>query len=175
MNTPSLKRHPALQPFSRDHYTGLVQAQHLLHATEEDSSGRCRVVKDFAHAWQAEIQEHFADEEALLLPLMTAAQQQRLRQDHDRLREFADQARRQRPDVDPGAGWVHELGQLLNDHIRWEERELFRAIEQVCSDEQLTALERRTAELEARRPRGACSRPQHPDTSDPGNNEKRHE
>lgn len=166
MKTPPLKRHPALQPFSRDHYTGLVHAQHLLHAREEDPSGRCQAVKSFTRAWQTEIGEHFIDEKALLLPFMTTAQQQRMQQDHDRLRYFADRACRLEIGVDPGAEWVQDLGQLLNDHIRWEERELFPAIEQSCSDEQLAAMERRTTEFEARRPRTVCSRSRHSETSD---------
>lgn len=172
MKTPPLKRHPALQPFSRDHYVGLVQAQHLLRASKEDASGRCQAVKDFIRAWQSEIEEHFTDEETLLSTLITAAQLKRLRHDHDLLRGFADQAFRLKPDVDPGEKWVHELGQLLNDHIRWEERELFPSIERACSDERLTPLARHTAEFEARRPRAACSRPHHPETNDLTESEK---
>lgn len=172
MNTPPLKRHTALQPFSRDHYTGLVQAQHLLRASDENASGLRQALMDFTRAWKCEIEEHFTNEEVLLSALMTAAQLKRLRNDHDLLRAFAGQAAQWQPDVDPGAGWVQELGQLLNDHIRWEERKLFPAIERACTQDQLTALERHTAELEGRRPRAACLRPQHPETIDQTESEK---
>ncbi len=54
---------------------------------------------------------------------------------------------------EPGAAWVLELGRLLNDHIRWEERELFPLIERSASAEQLRNLTQETERLEQGRAR----------------------
>lgn len=159
MTNPPLTRHPALQPFSRDHYTGLVQAQHLLRAADDDANARCRALAEFVDAWNIEIAEHFADEESLLLPLMTEAQKHRLKEEHDALRSRAGQVSRLGTEEDPGRELARELGQLLNDHIRWEERKLFPAIEQTCSHQQLADLQRRTTKIESRRPRAVRRTP----------------
>ncbi|MBU6453962.1 MAG: hypothetical protein KGS72_19440 [Cyanobacteria bacterium REEB67] len=54
--TMSLKRHPALQPFSREHLTGLFHAHQLMWL----SNGRARqdlltTVTNFKQAWEDEI------------------------------------------------------------------------------------------------------------------------
>ena len=64
-----IERHEALTPFSRDHYTGLVQAQHLSKAAESDAVARRKAIAEFVDAWDTEIAAHFADEERLLAEL----------------------------------------------------------------------------------------------------------
>jgi hemerythrin len=172
MINPPLQRHPALQPFSRDHYTGLVQARHLLRAGDGGEGERREAIGAFMHAWSTEIAEHFADEEALLTELMTVEQQDRLEREHGRLRQLAAEAGDAESGRDRGVAWARSVGQLLEEHIRWEERELFPAIERACTGEELAALERRTAALEARRPRATCSRAQRDEQAkDPPRNE----
>lgn len=153
---PPLKRHPSLQPFSRDHYGGLVQAQHLLKASEAGPEERRGALAAFLDAWNAEIAEHFDDEERLLADLMSEEQRVRLNREHAALRKLAEEARGHRRQVDPGAAWVRTLGQTLNDHIRWEERELFPAIESTADDAQLGRLKQETDAFEATRPRAKC-------------------
>src|SRR5262249_29976314 len=52
--TPPLKRHPALQPFSREHMSGLVQARNLRRRPLTDAE-RTAVVAEFAKAWEQEL------------------------------------------------------------------------------------------------------------------------
>lgn len=150
---PPIKRHSCLQPFSRDHYVGLVQAQHLLKAAEAGAAERRGAIAEFCDAWSNEIAAHFDDEERLLLGLISAPHAQRLSADHAIIRDLATQARRRRREIDPGVDWVRRLGQMLNDHIRWEERELYPAIEQTSTAAQLSSLEDQTKTFEANRPR----------------------
>ncbi len=156
--TPPIKRHPALQPLSRDHYVGLVQAQHLIKAAAGSDVDRRAAVADFIDAWDGEISVHFDDEERLLVPLADDAHAQRLRDEHDRLRSVAEEARERRRQVDPGADWVREAGTLLNEHIRWEEREMFPAIE-AAAPEALRDMEPETSRIEASRPRNRSKKP----------------
>lgn len=158
--TPPLKRHPSLQPLSRDHYVGLVQARHLVKAADGSSIDRRAAVAAFLDAWDAEIAEHFDDEERLLAPLADEAGRTRLLGEHDCLREMVSEARGRRRHVDPDASWVRSLGEMFNDHIRWEERELFPSIESTAH-EGLDALRPQAERIEASRPRGrgrACAR-----------------
>jgi len=130
----AMKRHPALEPFSRDHNDGLILAR----ALEE---GREGADSDARIAWDLELQDHFAEEERLLGPLCSAELSARLRAEHQDI-----ERRIQALPADP-----KELGVLLDAHIRWEERELFPTIEAGASEAQLTELQRETNELEKRR------------------------
>lgn len=157
---PQLQREPALQPFSRDHYQGLVQARKAIRAAEQDAAARREAVASFLDAWRQEIADHFADEERLLIELMNEPDVRRLRDEHATLRRFAGEAETKAGDADPDPAWLRRLGETLEAHIRWEERELFPRIEQHATGEQLQLLKSHTDQIEAARPRNACHRPQ---------------
>lgn len=148
-----LKRHPVLQPFSRDHYQGLVQSQHLIKASKDDAIARRKVLAEFLDAWEREIEPHFQDEERLLGDLVGQAEHDQLLKEHRQLRELVDEARSRRKQVDPGAEWMLDLGQTLHAHIRWEERELFTSIEMGAAD-QLDDLKPQADRIETARRRG---------------------
>jgi len=150
---PPLKRHVSLQPFSRDHYVGLVQAQHLMQSADAGPDQRRKALDEFLQAWAGEISVHFDDEERLLPQFLSGDPLDRLRREHEVLRGLAGTARQRAGAPDPGAAWVRELGQLLSDHIRWEERELFPLIERSASPEKLEHLTAETARIEQSRPR----------------------
>jgi len=151
-----IERHEALAPFSRDHYTGLVQAQHLKKAAESDAVARRKAIAEFVDAWDNEIAEHFADEERLLPALAGDTDRQRLIAEHQQLTDLADQARVLRRQPDPDAQVVRQIGQTLDQHIRWEERELFVRLQDQLSNEQLAELGHQTEPIEQSRPRNAC-------------------
>jgi iron-sulfur cluster repair protein YtfE (RIC family) len=155
MKHPPLKRHLSLQPLSRDHYGGLVQSQQLLRAAEQEPEERKQAITGFLNAWQEEISLHFRDEERLLEPLMSEPDIRRLRDDHAELRVMAAEAPAIMLEDEPDPQWLTRLGQTLHDHIRWEERALFPAIEQTATQSQLQALLAETDLIEASRPRSA--------------------
>ncbi len=156
---PPIERHPALQPLSRDHYGGLVQARHLVQAADADDVARRKAVAEFVDAWDREIAEHFHDEQCLLEPLMEPADRERLRAEHESLTDLAEQARSLRRTIDPDAAVLRALGERLEAHIRWEERELFNRVQQRASEPELAELRKRTDEIERRRARDACRGP----------------
>ncbi|MEX0777754.1 MAG: hemerythrin domain-containing protein [Phycisphaeraceae bacterium] len=162
-----IARHEALAPFSRDHYTGLVQAQQMMKAADADDVERRKAVAEFVDAWDREIAEHFADEEKLLLSLMNSDDRQRLFDDHRRLAGMADQARQLRRQVDPAPDLLRQIGQALEAHIRWEERELFVRLQNELSQEQLALLQHQTEPIEQARPRNTCRRGDHADEESP--------
>jgi iron-sulfur cluster repair protein YtfE (RIC family) len=136
----------------------LVSAQHLKKAADRDAVARRHAVAEFVDAWDTEIAAHFADEERVLLPLLDAADGSRLRQEHFELNELSDAARAERRQVDPDASILRQLGDALEKHIRWEERQLFGRLQMSLSEMQLAALERETAAIENTRHRRAGRR-----------------
>jgi len=129
-----MRRHPALEPFSRDHNTGLILARALM---EE----RPNAADQFREAWDRELADHFAEEERLLGHLASEGQRARLIEEHQ--------------EIEGLMGGLPEsivaLGEALDAHIRWEERFFFPAIEASASEEQLVALMRDTDVVEERR------------------------
>lgn len=129
-----MRRHPALEPFSRDHNTGLILARALTEARQGAD-------QQFREAWTRELADHFAEEERLLGPLCSPAHLDRLLSEHAHIAHLGQSLPRR----------MKALGEALDAHIRWEERELFPAIEASASEEQLVQLMRATDEVEERR------------------------
>lgn len=148
--TPPLQRHPSLQPFSRDHYVGLQQSQRLVKGATLDAEHRRTTVATFLEIWDREIDDHFAEEERLLLPLVQSADAERLQQEHRELRRCVASTRDEQNQTAPDPEAMRALGQMLNDHIRWEERHLFPTIQDTTDSDVLEAIGRETQALEAR-------------------------
>lgn len=151
----SIKRHPALQPFSRDHVVGLYHAHQLMWL----SGGRARcdaqtTVRNFLHAWDSELISHFAGEEELLaMPPVKEASINKLFADHNELRTLCLKLLNALDLPEPDLDLCKQTGQKLEQHIRWEEHEFFPEIEQALSETQLAELSAKTQEFEKPRRR----------------------
>ncbi len=151
---PPIKRHAALAPLSRDHYVGLVHAHRLMKAAQKGRVARHKALADFIDAWTTEIAPHFQDEERLLLPLISLAEdRRRLLEEHASIERAVEHARTLRKSVDPDPASVSDMGRLLEGHIRWEERVLFNRVQDGASSEQLSGLQECTSQVERSRSR----------------------
>jgi quercetin dioxygenase-like cupin family protein len=117
-----MKRHPALVPLSHDHQHGLAWAKRL---QREDTDG-------FIEFFERELVPHFRLEEEVVFPLLVEAgveppELTRALLDHQRIRAAAT-----RSDA--------ALGDLLEAHIRLEERVLFETIQRTVPEERLAGL-----------------------------------
>ncbi len=129
---PPLKRHPTLQPLSREHFGGLVLVRRLREAADADEPARQATVGLLREAWEGELKGHFADEESLLGPHLKDSDMARLIEEHRALErhiKMADSA-----GCAPSAEWLRETATMLEEHIRWEERELFPAAERAGAE-----------------------------------------
>jgi hemerythrin-like domain-containing protein len=123
-----MKRHERLQDLSREHHAALRLA---LHARRAASSGDHALIDAAAAAviaaFHTELNPHFVVEEQTLLPLLTQPGEgevvARIEREHAELRRLS--ARLQEPD----AVTLAAFGELLNAHVRFEERELFPLLE----------------------------------------------
>ena len=123
-----VKRSPELHSLSHDHHVALAHALRLRRATGEDVA---MVAARFLAFFVGDGERHFVQEEALLLPLIPedeAAARQRLIDEHAQIRSRA-RALGEEPSRAAAAG----LGELLADHVRFEERELFPMLEERLS------------------------------------------
>ena len=156
-----MKRHPALIPLSRDHHGGLVQAVRLrLAAADEDASARLVAAREFGEFFRNEERVHLRDEEEELFPLLLRhiplqpALLREARVQHAQLEGFA-----RKLEIAVASGIVDRetldaAGELLDAHIRLEERQLFPLIEELVPDDELRmlGLANRDAACAARHP-----------------------
>src|SRR5438876_11823783 len=142
-----MKRHPALIPLSRDHHAGLVQALRLRRAAADgDASARLAAASNFGEFFRNEERVHLRDEEEELFPLLLRhvtsqpAPLGEARVQHVQLQGFA-----RKLDIAVAASIVdretlNAVGELLDAHIRLEERRLFPLIEELVSEGELRRL-----------------------------------
>lgn len=121
-----MKRSPALQQLSREHHTALSLALRIAKAA--DDAARAALMGRVPGLFAAELEPHFLEEEARLLPQLAAAGETDLVQ-----RTLAEHADMRALVARIAAGETEALadfGRLLQAHVRFEERELFAVAEQ---------------------------------------------
>lgn len=132
-----MKRTATLTALSHDHHHALDVARRLRRADAADFDAARLYLFEF---WEPRGRRHFEIEERALLAAIddtdaewrTAVQ--RVREEHDRIRQQVAGV----DDVED----AHALGELLHDHVRFEERQLFPMLESRLSDDELARLAR---------------------------------
>jgi quercetin dioxygenase-like cupin family protein len=132
-----MKRHPALVPLSHDHHHALVRARELRRAATAGEEERRAAAARFQRFFADETSRHFREEEEQLFPLLDgepAPLVQALRE-HQRLRALV-----RRLGEDPSPETLVAVGELLEAHVRLEERVLFELLEREVPAERLERL-----------------------------------
>ena len=141
-----MKRHPHLQPLSRQHHLGLSLATKAKQCTDTPSD-----IQAHWHALTAYLDEqthkHFAIEEAyiakVLLAKLTNPQQPTQITAHNLAKELMTQheaLHRLTQLTNPTADDVINLANALYEHIRFEEREVFPLAQELLSESELLAI-----------------------------------
>lgn len=135
-------RSATLQPLTTEHRDGLLfiwkLRQGLANNTTNDK------MRAFVGSyWQNHIKPHFFQEEKILAPYLDPANPLavKLKNDHNNIREMVLTIDREADRFD-----FFWLCNLLESHIRFEERELYPFIEKNLSPEQLKEIEKQLAE-----------------------------
>lgn len=132
-----MKRAEALQPLSRDHLKSLLTAKRL-----RDASDAAEAAQGFLEFWRTEGQHHFRVEEEVLLPgwalhcAVNRVAVARMLEEHLAIRRGALRVAAEEASLEE----LRELGRLLDDHVRFEERELFPMVEEALTPEDLSRL-----------------------------------
>ena len=134
------RRSEALAELSREHHHALAQAMALKRATEESAAG---VWQRFLAFWNDEGDEHFVEEEGVLLPAYARVADPahpavwRVLLEHVLIRaKVAEIGETPRPPVVE----LVRLGGWLDTHVRLEERVLFPLIEDALPEAALREL-----------------------------------
>ena len=141
-----MKRHPALIPLSQDHHHGLLLAQLLKRNAPEynglpkDLLGKMNFAKEMFHN---ELEHHFRDEEQIVFPYLKGKNVDLdnlislILSEHIILKEKILSLNENPNLVDQ----LDEIGNILSEHIRKEERELFEKTQMLLSDDELKIIE----------------------------------
>ena len=136
-----MERSEELAPLSREHHVALAMALRLRRATDDDAA---QVRESFLDFFEHESRAHFRAEEELLLP---AFARHAPADDPDVVRVLVEHVEIRRRAADLAAGErpasdLNELGEILHDHVRHEERTLFPRVEEALTPEELAAVGR---------------------------------
>ena len=124
-------RHPVLVPLSREHFSALAAAAHILAAgPEDDHAPLLQELQGLA------LDVHFAEEEQVLARHLPPDLAKLLLADHRDLRQLL--ARLQEPTASHNDWLV--LANRLREHVRWEERMMFEVLTARLGTEGMAAL-----------------------------------
>lgn len=124
-----IKRSPELTPLSHDHHEGLMLVWKIRQGLNKMIAPE-RITAYINWFWEQHLEKHFRDEENYLAPLLAPVNEliNRMLREHKEMESMSIQLK-----SDPDPSILKQFAQLLNDHIRFEERELFPLIEQSVS------------------------------------------
>jgi len=144
MNKP-IKRHKALQSLSHDHHHGLVLAQLAKKGSPEYPHLPKSLGAKIEYAislFYDELVPHFRKEENILFPSVKGKNEMvdelinKIVDEHKQIKSLVALL-----DEKSSEDVLDEFGYLLESHIRKEERELFKLIQEVLSEEELNSIE----------------------------------
>jgi hemerythrin-like domain-containing protein len=132
-----MKRHRSLYPLSSDHHHGLVEARKLILGGAPAEGGNIEALaRHFIEFWEGDMQRHFRQEEEIVLPMSEqyvapdCVEVRETLKQHAEIRQLITELNRKLERLDAiEPAFVKQLGDLLRDHIRYEENELFPLLE----------------------------------------------
>lgn len=140
-----MNRHPALVRLSHDHHHELAHARRLRRAADGDAAARLAAADAYVASFFSDTVDHFRREEEELFPLYvrhagTTPLLERILREHMQLHGLARALRAEAAARDVEPETLRTLGELLHDHVRVEERELFEEIQRVVPAAELEAI-----------------------------------
>ncbi len=140
-----MKRHKSLIPLSRDHKSGLLVAQLIKLNAPEYRGLPTKTVEKAEYAiqkYETELVPHFTNEEEILFPFIKKQISEldslivEIFNEHQKIHFLFDELKKRKNNLE----LLNELGNLLENHIRKEERILFEKIQTLIPPETLELL-----------------------------------
>jgi iron-sulfur cluster repair protein YtfE (RIC family) len=142
----AVKRHKSLHILSHDHHHGLILAQLIKKGSPQYKNlpNTTEGKKDYSiKFYYDELIKHFDDEENILFPVVNGKDDEMdnfiedIIIEHKKIKQLINQLESDE-DVE---NTLDELGNILELHIRKEERDLFMKIQEILTEDELSALE----------------------------------
>lgn len=105
-----------------------------------------RIIKYTQYFWSNHLDVHFREEETILFSPLKDELVQKAIEDHKQIKYTLDVL--QESSADDAKQKLAHLANLVDDHIRYEERKLFPHLEKTLSDEQLEKIGKQLAALQ---------------------------
>jgi hemerythrin-like domain-containing protein len=139
MEKKPIKRNEHIIKLSKDHHFTLLFCWKIRNGLKFNADPIINYVQYF---WQHHMQPHFMEEETILFtPVKDAAVQKAL----DEHTEIAAQIKGLYVDDENVTNKLSTLADIVDKHVRYEERELFPHLEQVLTNEQLEQIGKQLA------------------------------
>ncbi|WP_188207563.1 hemerythrin domain-containing protein [Alkalibacillus aidingensis] len=137
-----MKRHESLYPLSHHHHHALVMAVDMSKVGTDESKKSYRdFLRDLIEFWEKDGDDHFMDEERKLIPLYLAYGEEvddelvkTILHQHAEIRGLVHKLRNTTESLTED---MQRLGNLLSEHVRLEERQLFPKIEEQVPEKYL--------------------------------------
>lgn len=144
-----IKRNPAIITFSKDHHFALLLVWKIRQGLKKEIEPS-RIINYVAHFFDTDLIFHFEEEKTLLFSKLPSDNLLRLQAEEEhKLIQFEIDALRKNSDDKMG---IENFANILEKHIRFEERELFNYLQEIFSEDELSeiaeAMEARTREHE---------------------------
>lgn len=151
MVNQKLEREAALQPLSRDHGVLLVLVQRLHKAAAATEQDRISLATELRTHHAALIEQYLADEQVALSKVnLSDLLSKEIAEQHGKINEVIKQLSSseslQAKDFDAVAN-------VIEDHVRWDEREVLPYLQRTMTDSEREALVLNTSEVESSRER----------------------
>ena len=130
-----MKRNVHIIPLSRDHHHGLLFCWKIRQGINRNASPE-RVQSYVDYFWKQHLLQHFHDEEKILFLDRKNALCQTAIAEHRQIEELVRKLSSSKPDK----AQLLRLADLIHDHIRFEERELFPWLESELSIAELAEI-----------------------------------
>ena len=150
MNTPPIKRSKNLVTLSKDHHDGLLIAWKVRQGLRLNISNT-RLSNFIVNQFNTHLHPHFVEEEQLLFSKLPSSDELRIKAEdqHAAIRQMIaafDSA------PESSTEDLANFANLLDDHIRLEERQLFPHLEKVVAPDELDLIGKDLERLHATKP-----------------------
>ena len=143
MKTKPLNRNKNIVNLSKDHHSGLLFCWKIRQGLKHEVATE-RMIKYAQYFWSNHLAIHFREEETILFSALKDELVQKAIDDHKQIKhQLVELYKISGDDAKKG---LHRLADLIDNHIRYEERELFPHFEKMLSEEQLDTIGKRLDE-----------------------------
>jgi hemerythrin-like domain-containing protein len=137
MERKPIKRNQNIVKLSKDHHASLLFCWKLRQGVKYHSS-RDRMIKYVHYFWDHHFSEHFKEEEEFLFAPLNDEVVQKAMDDHQKIKIFIEEIDVE--GMESEADILLELADIVEEHVRFEERILFPHLEENLSEEQLETI-----------------------------------
>lgn len=134
-----MKRASELRSLSNDHHRALVIAKRAKNANSESGKTTADIWQEIENYYSTELENHFRIEETYIASHLEALGEtelvERLYKEHQEIRSYFG------PESTRSATDLTDFGKLLEQHVRFEERELFGVAQELLSSDALASIE----------------------------------